>query len=59
MCFGRKTAKKGITVPLFIKKVRLSLNISIYYGTMTSVPVAVVHDSSKIKCPLKIKVLCR
>ena len=43
-----KTAKKGITVP---KSVRLSLDITIIYGTLlTSVPVAVVHISSKKNC---------
>ena len=50
MLILKKTAKKGITVTIFL--VRLSLKITIFYGTLLAcVPVAVVHISSKSKLP--------
>ena len=44
-----KTAKKGITV---LPKSAAKPDKSIFYGTfLASVPVAVVHNSSKLKLP--------
>ena len=49
MTFGKNSKKRHNRTP---KKARLSLIISIFYGTLLAcVPVAVVHTSSKSKLP--------